>query len=69
MEVETMTHFTTELLLIVSVLLTLYSACYRFRHLNAEERKARKKEIIVTISIILAALIINIIGLILSIED
>ncbi len=66
---ETMTHFTTELLLIVSVLLTLYSTCYRFLHLNAEERKARKKEIIVTISIILAALIINIIGLILSIED
>lgn len=69
MEVETMTHFTTELLLIVSMLLTLYSACYRFLHLNAEERKARKKEIIVTISIIHAALIINIIGLILSIED
>lgn len=69
MEVETMTHFTTELLLIVSVLLTLYSACYRFLHLNAEERKAQKKEIIITISIILAALIINIIGLILSIED
>lgn len=64
-----MTHFTTELLIIIAVLLNLYSACYRFWHFSAEERKARKKEIIVTISIILVALIINIIGLILSIGD
>ena len=57
----------TEIFLIIAVLLSLYSICYRFWHLTADEKKTRKKEIILTILIGIIILIINIIGLVLSI--
>lgn len=62
-----MKNIITEIFLIVAVLLNIISFSIRFSHLSKTERKERKKEIIITFGVALVILLVNIVGLILSI--
>ncbi len=64
-----MNHIITETLVIVSVLLTIFSSTIRFSRFSEVERKERKKEMKIIYSISIAALLINIVGLIISINS
>ena len=64
-----MNHIITETLVIVSVLLTIFSSTIRFSRFSEVERKERKKEMKIIYSISIAVLLINIVGLILSINS